>query len=234
MNKIHFRNELKYYISYFDYIKLRNVLKNTLPMDSNSNESGYLIRSLYFDDIFDSALYEKNAGIFNRKKFRIRIYNYSDEVIKLERKRKYNQNINKEDFTLSRNKYDSIMDGDVEFLKKSDNDVAKEFYYEYKSQWLRPKVLVDFKREAYIMKSGNVRITFDKELRASSNINDMFQETVGRPMVPSDQLILEVKFDEFLPDIIKRYLSMIDKKSQAISKYVLCRQSIMNNEWRLV
>lgn len=234
MNKVPFRNELKYYISYLDYIMLRNVLKNTMPMDVNSNEFGYFIRSLYFDDIFDSALYEKNAGVLNRKKFRIRIYNYSDKVIKLERKRKYNQNTNKEDFSISRNQYNLIMDGDVEFLKKADNDVANEFYYEYKSRWLRPKVLVDYIREAYVMKSGNVRITFDKELRASSSINEMFDETVGRPMVPGNQLILEVKFDEFLPEIVKSYLTIADKKPLAISKYVLCRKSIINNEWGLV
>lgn len=233
MSKTKLRNEFKYYISCLDYIILRNVLKNTMHMDANSSESGYFIRSLYFDDISDSALFEKSAGILNRKKFRIRIYNYSDQVIKLERKRKYNQITNKEDFTLSRDMYDLIMNGDVDFLIKAENDVANEFYAEYKSKWLRPKVLVDYTREAYVMKSGNVRITFDKKLRASSNINEMFNETVSRLIVPDNQMILEVKFDEFLPEIVRGYLSLVDKKPMAISKYVLCRESLIYNEWGL-
>ncbi len=231
---MHFRNELKYYISRQEYTKLKNIIKLTMPLDSNSSGMGYLIRSLYFDDIFDSALYEKNAGIFARKKFRIRIYDYSDRIIKLERKRKYNNNTNKEDYSLSRQGYDMIMAGDIGFLRTSGNDVALSFYYEYRNLFLRPKVIVDYTREAYIMKAGNVRITFDKELKASSNINKMFEETTGRKIIPEEQLILEVKFDEFLPDIIKRYLSVVDKKPLAISKYVLCRQAIINNEWGLI
>ncbi len=233
MKKMTLRNELKYYISYLDYVKLRNILKTTMVTDEYSGEEGYFIRSLYFDDIWDSALYEKNAGVLNRKKFRIRIYNYSDQVIKLERKRKYNQNTNKEDFTLTRVMFDSIMSGDVGFLISVNNNVANEFLAEYKSKWLRPKVLVDYTREAYVMKAGNVRITFDKKLSASSNIGDMFIDTVGRSMMPDNQMILEVKYDAFLPEIIKYYLSGVDKKPLSISKYVICREALINNEWGL-
>ncbi|MBF4694198.1 polyphosphate polymerase domain-containing protein [Fusibacter ferrireducens] len=233
MMKMKLRNELKYHIAYFDYVKLRNILKATMMMDDHSGEEGYFIRSLYFDDIWDSALYEKNAGVLNRKKFRIRIYNYSDQVIKLERKRKYNQNTNKEDFSLTRVMFDDIMRGDVGALIGVKDNVANEFFAEYKSKWLRPKVLVDYTREAYIMKAGNVRITFDKKLSASSNIGEMFADTVGRPMMPDNQLILEVKYDDFLPEIIKQLLSNVDKKPLSISKYVMCREALINNDWGL-
>lgn len=225
------RNELKYYISYLDYVRLSNILKHTMKIDRNAEGADYQIRSLYFDDIYDSALYEKSAGVFFRKKFRIRFYNFSDTVIKLERKRKYNQSTNKEDFSLTREMADSILIGDVDFLRNSKNSVAEEFYLEYKTKWLRPKVLVDYQREAYTFSGGNVRITFDKELSASSNIGDLFLQMVQRPLFPKEYLILEVKYDDFLPEVIKGYLSVVDKKALSISKYVLCREALMNNEW---
>lgn len=229
--KIKFRNELKYLISYRDYLKLKAVIKTTMQLDSNSNLDGYLIRSLYFDDLEDSALYEKNYGVYNRKKFRVRIYNLEKDLIRLERKRKQNQFINKEDFTLDYDTFSSIIGGDVAFLMEAENSVAREFYLDYKLKMLRPKVIVDYVREAYVMKAGNVRITFDKELAASSNLSDFFNRTITRSILPKETMILEVKFDEFLPNIVRGYLSLIDKKPMSLSKYVMCRESIINNEW---
>lgn len=231
MDKLHFRNELKYYISYLDYLKLRSVLKATMQMDANVSGDGYLIKSLYYDDLIDTALYEKNAGVLIRKKFRIRAYDNKDDVIKLERKRKVNQKTNKDSFNLSREQYDKILSGDIDFMRTQKNDVAQEFYILYKTQWLRPKVMVEYVREAYIMRAGNVRITFDKQLRGSSNLEGLFVDTLGRNMVPDDTMILEVKFDEFLPEQVRDYLTMVDKKPLSISKYVICREALVNNKW---
>nr|WP_307890027.1 VTC domain-containing protein [Clostridium botulinum] len=115
-----FRHELKYYINYNDYISVRNRIKYVLKLDQNADESGeYFIRSLYYDDIYDSALYEKNFGVNIRKKYRIRIYNMSDEVIKLERKNKVGQYVCKESATISRKEYDEIINGDYKSLVSS-------------------------------------------------------------------------------------------------------------------
>lgn len=227
------RNELKYIISYGDYLVLKSVIKHCMALDSYAGEEGYHIRSLYFDDLHDSALYEKNFGVQNRKKYRIRVYNKSDRLIKLERKRKFTNHTNKEDHTLLRSDYERIMDREVDFLLSTQNNVAQAFYYEFKNQMLRPKVIVDYLREPYIMETGDVRITFDKQLSASSQVGDLFGEIVGRPVLNSGVMILEVKFTHFIPDIIRMYLGLIDKKPLAVSKYVLCREKIINNEWGL-
>ncbi len=229
-----FRSELKYYISYLEYLKLRSVLKNTMRMDSHVTDKGYLIKSLYYDDMVDTALYEKNAGVLIRKKYRIRAYDNKDSAIKLEIKRKVDQLTNKRILMLSRLQYDMIMAGDVDFLKSIDNDVAQEFYIDFKTKWLRPKVMVEYVREAYIMDAGNVRITFDKELRASSDLEGLFRDTMGRNMLDTETMILEVKFDEFLPEQVRDYLTMVDKKPLSISKYVMCREALINNEWRAI
>ncbi len=231
---MHFRSELKYYISYFDYIKLKNVLDATMKKDAHVSGDGYLIKSLYYDDVFDTALNEKSDGVLIRKKFRIRAYDNMTDMIKLEIKRKINDKTNKTLCPLTHMQYNMIMDGDVDFLRSMDNDVAREFYIDYKTRWLRPKVIVQYVREAYTMFAGNVRITFDKQLCASSDMDGLFTDMVSRNMFPSDRMILEVKFDEFLPKQVKGYLTMIDKTPLSISKYVICREALVNNKWGLL
>ncbi len=229
--KLKVRNELKYFISSADYHSLRNILKHAMHPDENSQNGGYHVRSLYYDDLQDSALYEKNFGVKNRKKYRIRVYNQSDQVISLERKRKYNDKTNKESFKLNQEQYQKIADGDVDFLRTSGNDVAEQFYYEFQNQFLRPRVIVDYFREPYVMTAGNVRVTFDQNLTATTFAGNLFEDKIGRPILSPGTVILEVKYDEFIPNIIKMYLGMVDKKPLAISKYVLCREKIINNEW---
>lgn len=229
--KLKVRNELKYFISKADHLCLRNVLKHAMHPDENSQDGGYHVRSLYYDDLYDSALYDKNFGVKNRKKYRIRVYNQSDQVISLERKRKYNHATNKESFRMDRGEYEKLIAGDADFMRTASNDVAQQFYYEYQNLMLRPKVIVDYFREPYVMAAGNVRITFDQNLSAATFADNLFENKIGRPILEPGTVILEVKYDAFIPDIIKMYLGMVDKKPLAISKYVLCREKIINNEW---
>jgi len=148
------RHELKYYINYKEYIGLQKRLSRILQTDRHSDENGnYHIRSLYFDDVFNSALYEKNYGIFRRQKFRIRIYNKSSSVIKMERKRKYDKYICKESASLTPAEYQKILDGDIDFLAGSTNEVITDFLVKTKTKLLKPKVIVDYIREAYTLMS---------------------------------------------------------------------------------
>jgi len=170
-----FRHELKYFINFQVYFTLSNKLKVLMKRDDNSNEKGdYHIRSLYFDDYEDSALYEKQSGILRRKKYRIRIYNLSDEVIKLEKKSRIGQFINKESLLLSRSQVEKIMAFDFQFLKNIDDKLSREFYIDLKTKLFRPKVLVDYVREAYTLNYNRIRITFDKFLKTSMNSVDLF------------------------------------------------------------
>jgi hypothetical protein len=228
-----FRHEFKYYINYAEYESLRRRLKYLLKPDVFANDQGdYHIRSLYFDDVNNSALYEKQAGILSREKFRIRIYNLSDSVIKLEKKSRIGQFINKESATLSRQDYDKIITKNFDFLRKSHNRLLNEFYFHIKAKKLQPDVIVDYMREAYVSKVSNIRITFDKNLRTGLYGTDLFnkhQPTVD--VIEKPLHVLEVKYDRFLPDHIRKILQLSSNQRYAISKFVICKKFTKLNNW---
>ena len=198
-----FRNEVKYYINYLEYESLRSRLKNVLKKDRFSNESGdYHIRSLYFDDLSNTALYEKQSGILTRKKFRIRIYNIDNSLIKLEKKSRKGQFIHKESARLTLENYKDIVSGNIDFLISSDNKLLREFYIELSTLALKPNVIVDYIREAYVYDVNNIRITFDKFLRTGLNKIDLFDKELPTiDVMEEPKMILEIKFDHFLPDV---------------------------------
>lgn len=220
-----FRHELKYFIHCSEYEGLRNRLKNMLDYDSFSDsDGGYHVRSLYFDDVYDSALYDKSFGVLKRKKYRIRIYNKSDSVIRLERKTKYDQYILKETELMSKDEYYKILNSDADFLINKESELYKQFYTEIKYNLLKPKVIVDYEREAYVFKFSNVRITFDKGLCAGINSCDIFDKnlvTVNAFKEPI--MILEIKYNDFLADNVRTLLQISSHERSAISKYQICR-----------
>ena len=220
------RNELKYYISIQDYLILRSKVSAILELDPHSITSdGYGIRSLYFDGMQDHSLYDKNNGIFNREKYRIRIYNGSDHVINLERKSKYGSYIHKESSPLSRVEYDCILRGDYEVLGDATDPLRRDFYHILANRNFQPVTITDYTREAYVYHAGNVRITFDKRLAAGVNGVDMFQkDLILQEVIQPEQTIMEVKFDDFLPDHIRLLLQPEKFVRSAISKYVICRE----------
>lgn len=221
-----FRHELKFYINYVEMYALRAKISAVLEMDKHAvNHEGYNIRSLYFDGMTDHALYDKNDGIFGREKYRIRIYNESDKVINLERKSKYGDFISKESAPLSREEYDQILNWQYECLRDRAERLIQDFYYALQYRQFKPRVIVDYIREAYIYTPGNVRITFDKELRAGVNGVDLFDDRIiYEHILYPEQVILEVKFDKFLPDQIRQLVQPERFVRSAISKYVLCRE----------
>ena len=231
-NNIKFRHEFKYYINYFEHEVLRRKLGNFLQQDRNSDKNGnYHIRSLYFDDYLNTALYEKQSGTLSRVKFRIRVYNLNDEVIKLEKKGRRGQFIYKESAHLTRREYDLILGGDYSFLMRSSSTVLNEFYFNIKSMNSKPIVIVDYVREAYISDINNIRITFDKELRTGLNLTDIFNKGPTVDVMEEPKMILEIKYDHFLPDYLRQMLQISSSQRYAISKYVICRKYTKQNNW---
>lgn len=217
---------MKYYINYIEMHTLRARLQTLLKMDKHSlSQEGYNIRSLYFDGPLDHAIYDKNDGIFGREKYRIRMYNDSDAIINLERKSKYGDYISKESAPLSRTEYDAILRGDYDRLKKRSEPLIKDFYVALSYRLFKPRVIVDYIREAYVYEPGNVRITFDKELKAGINGIDVFDpHVIYEEILYPEQVILEVKFDQFLPDNVRQLVQPERFVRSTISKYVLCRE----------
>lgn len=220
------RHELKFYIHVHEYIALRQRLTAYLKMDKYSlDEEGYGISSLYFDGILNQALYDKNDGIFHREKYRIRIYNGSTDVISVECKIKYGEYISKQRALISMEEYQSILAGDYTCLAKKEDPLLKKFYRRLMYEGFKPAVIVDYCREAYQYDLGNVRITFDKRLAAGIGSIDLFDPAlVYEEVLQPTMTILEVKFDDYLPDVVRQILQLDAHNRSAISKYVLCRE----------
>jgi len=227
------RHELKFFINYPQYRILQKRLSTILkpdPFSDGNNE--YHIRSLYFDDMYNSGLHEKLSGVMERNKYRIRIYNLDDQIIKLERKSKRGQYTEKRSSRISRDDYDRIMEGSVDFMMEREDPFLREVCLEFKHKMLKPVVIVDYVREAYIHPMGNVRITFDKELRTGLSSTDLFnKELFTVRALDEPVLIMEVKYDNFLPGFIQVLLQENILQRMAISKYTICRKFNKTNSW---
>ncbi|PZD97612.1 molecular chaperone [Paenibacillus sambharensis] len=231
--KLKYRHEHKFFINYHQFHIIRSRLRSLVDKDSHAGPTGeYHIRSLYFDDVDNKALHEKLGGIHDRVKYRIRVYNVQDHVIHFEKKIKKNDYIAKVKEPLTRSMYDSILAGNYEVLNQPDKPFLMELYLEMKHKLLRPKVIVDYVREPYVSRFGNVRITFDKELRTGLHATDVFDPNLKPVRALDDNLIiLEVKYDEYLPGAIRSALQLEGLNRQSASKYVICRKHLKFNTW---
>lgn len=218
-----FRHELKYLITPGDAQILKQRLGVLLSRDENVDESGvYKVRSVYFDDYNNSAYEEKLMGVSSRKKYRIRVYNDSDKTIHLERKIKRGSYVSKQHAILTREQAQMIINGECLFLLENQQQLCREFYYECITKILRPRVMVDYEREPYICVLGDVRITFDTDVRAALLKLDLFDAKLpALNVLDSGQIIMEVKYTEFLPALIRKILPQRTSQMLAVSKYVL-------------
>ena len=220
------RHELKYFINPAEVEALRARLRPVLDMDRHCvNGRPYVIRSLYFDDIDDTAWFDKQAGVMHRDKYRIRIYRYSDREIFLERKRKMGDLIQKSSVQITRRLCDQIVSGNPSGLQKASHPLLQDMYVQMRTRLLRPRVIVDYTREAYLHPAEDVRITFDQNLRSGLYSSDLFNPKLPT-VCPHDRNveILEVKFNNYLPAYIAALMSGIEAERSAVSKYILCRR----------
>ena len=228
MNTLPLRHELKFFINEMQYFVLSGVLDSVLQRDPNGDEyNEYHIRSLYFDTVYNTALYDKIDGVQNRDKYRIRIYNFSDQIIKLECKTKVGSLISKRSLTIPKLLCEQLMSGDPTGLETTRSGLLNDVYREMTVNLLRPVVLVDYVREAYLHPAEEVRITFDKQLRSGLGSIDLFNPYV--PTVPpfdNNEIILEVKYNRVLPPYIRDLLCTYcpNALQSAISKYTWCRR----------
>jgi hypothetical protein len=221
------RHELKYHLTFMQYRILRRKLGAVLKLDSHAGPDGrYHIRSLYFDDFRNTAFFDKMAGFATRKKYRMRIYNVCDDFIKFERKSKFNEYVFKESELLSREEADRIINGDVSFLADSNSQLLRCFYLECRRNLLRPVVLVDYLREAYVHPVGDVRVTFDIGVRTALGPISFFDRDISTVTVYEEPgVILEVKFDKVLPQIVRGLFSDGIRPRSALGKFAMCRGS---------
>lgn len=225
MNEMKLRHELKYYIDYSDYLAIRTRLRAVAQLDPHVGSTGtYFIRSLYFDNYNDKALREKIDGVNIREKFRIRYYNKDTSRITLEKKSKIHGMCKKQQAPMSKEQCQALMDGRLEVLKENKDPLLMELYTKMNTQMMRPRVIVDYIREPYIYQQGNVRITFDSQIKTGIYSKDFLNPDV--PTVFAGEqgtIILEVKFDEYLPEVIQMAVQIGNRSQSAFSKYAACR-----------
>ena len=221
------RKELKYYISYNEYVVLSNLLRKVMSEDKHNNEAlgGYFIRSLYFDTLDNRAYEEKMAGIEKRAKYRIRIYDVNTKQVKFEIKSKFKDCIVKETAIISREDAVEMQNMNYEVMLKYNNRVLNKVYKEFKKSQFYPVVVVDYLREAFTHDFNKVRITFDSFLKSSSLQLDLFRK--GPFLIKQLMkgiIIMEIKYNNFMPEPIKMALQLPSFERSAISKYCISRQ----------
>lgn len=219
-----FRHEIKHEITYGDMLVLKSRLSHIAKRDTHTKDGKYHIRSLYFDNQNDKALREKLDGVNIREKFRIRLYNHDTNFIKLEKKSKINGLCLKETATLSYQEAEKIANGDYSWMIDSGDKLIREFYTKIKTQGLRPKTVVDYDREPFVFKAGNVRVTLDYNIKTGVKCTDFLKSDMITVDTDSSAIILEVKWDEFLPDIIRDAVNIPNCRAGAFSKYAVCRK----------
>ncbi len=222
-----FRHELKYRIGYLQYIELRNRLRSVMHSDLHAGTDGkYLIRSIYFDNYMDKVLREKTEGIPIREKFRIRYYNDDFTFITLEKKMKNNNLCMKRDVEITKEQCQDLLEGRLNWMRGHPAELVQELYAKMHYQMLRPRVLVSYIREPYVYDAGNVRVTFDSDIRTTLYHRNFLEERVA-DIGTDDQvhdMVLEVKYDAFLPAVLRNIMQMDTIRQQAFSKYEACRR----------
>jgi len=228
-----YRNELKYVCTEAQLRMIEQRIRPFCQKDPHAGPEGiYHIRSVYFDDIDNRCFYENEDGVNAREKFRIRIYNADAEYITLECKQKRNGKNHKDSCSLTRELCEAVLNGSITWNMvknytpdRGQKELLHKFFVQYCNRHMRGKVIVSYERTPYIYDVGNVRITLDRHIAGASDISEFLEPTVnGRPVMPTGYHVLEVKYDEFLPDFLKNAMQIGTLRRTTYSKYYICRK----------
>lgn len=222
---IQMRHEWKHQLSPPEDLVLSGRLRQLFAHDAHAGPDGsYRITSLYFDTPYDAALREKLDGVDRREKFRLRYYGDDPAWLKLEKKFKVNGLCGKRSTRLSRTETERLLAGDMGFLLHREEPVLRELYHKLRGNGLTPRTVVCYDREAFLYAPGNVRITLDRDIRTGLSPLDFLrpERFVLKPL--TGLTVLEVKYDAFLPDLVRMAVQIPDRRAGACSKYALCRR----------
>lgn len=224
LNGVQGRTELKHELSKMDCYLLRHRLKHVMEVDPHANEEGkYHIRSVYFDNIDNKVLTQKKEGYYDRDKFRVRLYDHRISLLHLEKKSKRNNLTYKQKCRIRIEEYEDMRNGEISWMEHDERMLIRELYIEMKMYQVKPMTVVDYEREVFIYHYGNVRVTFDSDIKTSFRNNDVLNFDLPMIETNPDVVILEIKYDEFLPDVIKKLLQIGNRRKGTYSKYQMSR-----------
>lgn len=216
------RHEEKHQVNLREALVLSRRLEKLFPRDPHAGPEGsYQVVSLYYDDPYDTALRQKLDGVDRREKFRLRYYGEEPAFFKLEKKYKVKGLCGKGACRLSREEGEQLLRGDFAFLLEKEEPLAREFYAKLR-RGLAPKTVVRYTREAFLYAPGNVRVTLDGDIRAGAPERFL----IPQKLLPAlgGLAVVEVKYDAFLPEIVKLAVQVPNRQGTACSKYALCRR----------
>jgi hypothetical protein len=224
LNGVMGRTELKHEITKMDCYLLRNKLKHLMKVDPHATKDGkYLIRSVYFDNFDNKVLTEKKEGFYQRDKFRVRLYDYNMDFLNLEKKSKRNNLTYKQKCRVTAEEYEKMRSGDIAWMENDSRSLIQDLFIQMNIFQLKPVTVVDYEREVFIYDQGNVRVTFDSNIKTSFRNNDVLNPNLAMVETSPEIVVLEVKYDEFLPDVIKYLLQLGDRRKGTYSKYQMSR-----------
>lgn len=219
------RVENKYLITAKERYLLQNYFSNVLHQDPHNGIDGYLVRSLYFDTLFDDDYYEKMDGLEERHKLRLRIYDPDDQKVKLELKQKCGIYQQKQSLLLEKDVAENLIQGDLSPLERMDMPLAQQLRNMMVLKVYRPKCIVEYRRLAYVHPNNNIRITFDSQLRGSTSEYGFFSKELRcTPIQSPGNCIMEVKYDNFMLSYIKDVISKCTAAQSSASKYCMVRE----------
>lgn len=220
------REEKKFLISVDEFIKLSHDVSQVMISDPHNGTHGYMLRSLYFDTIYDGDYFEKADGVELRRKIRLRCYNPNDSYAMLEMKQKQGPNQLKRSLRVSREDAIELCRGNYAPLLKYSEPFAAECYGLMHCRCYRPKTIVEYNRKAFIAKENKIRITFDNNIVSTESSFDLFDPHLNmNPVLDKYDVVLEVKFNGFLLGYIQKLINPANRSELSVSKYVLARQN---------
>lgn len=226
-NKAGYRRELKFEVDDYLLEEIRYRLSPVMIKDIHQKDDSYLIRSVYFDDMRDSCLEENESGVDRRSKYRIRAYNKSTDYIVLERKSKINGMTRKDQEVISTEQFEYYKSSTPIRIDLETPCLIRDLEFERQKRGMHPKCIVEYERTAFTYQTGNVRVTFDRNIKGTDRIDSMFSDRIdGFPILGRNHSILEVKYDDYLPLFITQLLDLGSLKQQSFSKYYYVRKTI--------
>lgn len=226
------RKENKYDIGLIETADMKRRLGIYMESDPHNGETGYLVRSLYFDTLYDADFEQKVDGYDERQKIRLRVYSADAMTAKLEVKEKEDALQRKRSLSIERSEAQQMINGDYRFLLRREEPLAHWLYAFLNARCYRPKCVVEYDRYAYILEHNDTRITFDQNLRASESNYDIFdKDLVLYPVSAPGAVTMEVKYTGFLLSHLKNELNYCDKTRCSNSKY--CRARMITKRGRI-
>lgn len=214
------RREVKYLISLEDRLFLLDALDKLLVPDAYGGYDGYVVRSVYFDSIFNDDYKDKRLGAPEKKRIRMRVYHPDDEKVKFELKRKSYGRELKESLVITREEAGAILGRDYSVLRRYDSPAARYAYDLMTTRQYRPVSLVEYERRAYTHRCFNTRVTMDQHLRYCDFCYDLFSHDLNfKAAMEQTDTILEIKYDRFLFRQIQELLWKCDLTRKPPSKF---------------